>query len=351
VREVTAPPARDWVLHVDLDQFLASVELRRHPELVGLPVIVGGSGDPTEPRKVVACASYEARGFGVHAGMPLRSAARKCPDATFLPSDPPAYDEASDQVMGLLRDLGHPVEVWGWDEAYVGAHVADPVELAERIRTVIAAETGLICSVGISDNKQRAKVATGFGKPDGVYMLTDANWMEQMGARPVDALWSVGPKTTKKLADVGITTVRELANSDAELLTATFGPRTGLWLLLLAKGGGDTTVSAEPWIPRSRSHVITFPRDLTERAEMDAAIVDLAQQALDDVVSQGRIVTRVAVTVRTNTFYTRTKIRKLDEPSVDVEVITAAALRVLDLFELDRPVRLLGVRLELAPLE
>ncbi|MBI3689784.1 MAG: DNA polymerase IV, partial [Mycolicibacterium aromaticivorans] len=108
---MTAPPARDWVLHVDLDQFLASVELRRHTELVGLPVIVGGSGDPTEPRKGVTCASYEARGFGVHAGMPLRSAARKCPDATFLPSDPPAYDEASDQVMGLLRDLGHPVEV------------------------------------------------------------------------------------------------------------------------------------------------------------------------------------------------------------------------------------------------
>lgn len=346
---MTAPIARDWVLHVDLDQFLASVELRRHPELVGLPVIVGGSGDPTEPRKVVTCASYEARSFGVHAGMPLRSAARKCPDATFLPSDPPAYDEASDQVMGLLRDLGHPVEVWGWDEAYVGAHVEDPVELAERIRTVIAAETGLVCSVGISDNKQRAKVATGFGKPDGVYTLTDANWMEQMGARPVDALWGVGPKTAKKLAGLGITTVRELAHTDAELLTATFGPRTGLWLLLLAKGGGDTTVSAEPWIPRSRSHVVTFPRDLTERAEMDAAIVDLARQALADVVAQSRIVTRVAVTVRTNTFYTRTKIRKLDEPSVDGELITAAALRVFDLFELDRPVRLLGVRLELAP--
>ncbi len=346
---MTAPSARDWVLHVDLDQFLASVELRRHPELVGLPVIVGGSGDPTEPRKVVTCASYEARGFGVHAGMPLRSAARKCPDATFLPSDPPAYDEASDHVMGLLRDLGHPVEVWGWDEAYVGAHVADPVELAERIRTVIAAETGLVCSVGISDNKQRAKVATGFAKPNGVYLLTDANWMEQMGNRPVDALWGVGPKTAKKLDGIGITTVQQLARTDAELLTATFGPRTGLWLLLLAKGGGDATVSAEPWIPRSRSHVTTFPRDLTERAEMDAAVVDLARQALTDVVAQSRIVTRVAVTVRTNTFYTRTKIRKLDEPSVDGEVITTAALRVLDLFELDRPVRLLGVRLELAP--
>ena len=347
---MSAAEPRDWVLHVDLDQFLASVELRRHPELVGLPVIVGGSGDPTEPRKVVTCASYEAREFGVHAGMPLRSAARRCPDATFLPSDPAAYDEASDQVMGVLRDLGHPVEVWGWDEAYVGARVADPVALAETIRAQIAAETGLACSVGISDNKQRAKVATGFGKPDGIYTLTDANWMDVMGDRPVDALWGVGPKTAKKLGALGITTVWQLAHADAEQLTETFGPRTGLWLLLLAKGGGDSTVSAEPWIPRSRSHVLTFPRDLTERAEMDGAVVDLARQALADVVAQSRIVTRVAVTVRTNTFYTRTKIRKLDQPSVDADEICAAALRVLDLFDLDRPVRLLGVRLELAPL-
>ncbi|WP_172405554.1 DNA polymerase IV [Mycobacterium paraense] len=337
-----------WVLHVDLDQFLASVELRRHPELAGLPVIVGGSGDPAEPRKVVTCASYEAREFGVHAGMPLRTAARRCPDATFLPSDPPAYDAASDEVMGLLRDLGHPVEVWGWDEAYVGVTGADPTEVAEQIRTVISSETGLSCSVGISDNKQRAKVATGFAKPAGVFALTDANWMTVMAERPVDALWGVGPKTAKKLAALGITTVRELAHSDAELLTSTFGPRTGLWLLLLAKGGGDTEVSAEPWVPRSRSHVVTFPRDLTDRAEMDTAVTALARQALDDVLAGGRIVTRVAVTVRTATFYTRTKIRKLAAPTTDAQAITDAALRVLDLFELDRPVRLLGVRLELA---
>ena len=335
-----------WVLHVDLDQFLASVELRRHPELVGLPLIVGGSGDPTEPRKVVTCASYEAREFGVHAGMPLRAAARRCPDATFLASDPAAYDAASDQVMGLLRDLGHPVEVWGWDEAYVGV-TTDPEKVAEQIRTLISTETGLSCSVGISDNKQRAKVATGFAKPAGIYAMTDANWMTLMADRPVDALWGVGPKTAKKLAGLGITTVGGLAHSDGELLTSTFGPRTGLWLLLLAKGGGDTEVSAEPWVPRSRSHVVTFPRDLTDRAEMDAAITQLARQALDDVLASERVVIRVAVTVRTSTFYTRTKIRKLDQPTTDAAVIVAAALRILDLFELDRPVRLLGVRLEL----
>jgi DNA polymerase-4 len=336
-----------WILHVDIDQFLASVELGRHPELLGLPVIVGGSGDPTEARKVVTCASYEAREFGVHAGMPLRTAARRCPDATFLPSDPEAYDAASEQVMALLRDLGHPLEVWGWDEAYLGADVEDPDALAREIREVVASATGLSCSVGISDNKQRAKVATGFAKPAGIYTLTDSNWMTVMGDRPVDALWGVGPKTAKKLAGLDITTVWQLAHTDAELLTSTFGPRTGLWLLLLANGGGDDAVSSEPWVPRSRSHVVTFPQDLTDRAEMESAVTQLARRALSEVVADSRIVTRVAVTVRTNTFYTRTKIRKLDDPTTDASVIAAAALRVLDLFELDRPVRLLGVRLEL----
>jgi DNA polymerase-4 len=349
-----------WILHVDLDQFQAAVEVRRNPELEGLPIIVGGNGDPTEPRKVVTCASYPAREFGVHAGMPLRTASRKCPDAIFLPLDTDAYDEASEEVMGLLRDFGHPVEVWGWDEAYIGADLedsVDPEKLAEQIREVVAAGTGLSCSVGISDNKQRAKVATGFGKPSrtrganeasGIFTLTESNWMAVMGDREVDALWGVGPKTAKKLAGLGITTVADLAATDATLLTSTFGPTTGLWILLLAKGGGDTNVSAEPWVPRSRSHVVTFPHDLTERAEIEAAVVDLTRQTLTEVVAQGRVVTRVAVTVRTKTFFTRTKIRKLPAASTDGETVTKTALDLLDQFELDRPIRLLGVRLELA---
>jgi len=337
-----------WILHVDLDQFLASVEMRRHPELDGLPVIVGGSGDPTEPRKVVTCASYPARKFGVHAGMPLRTAARKCPDATFLPSDPAAYDAASEQVMDLLRGLGFPVEVWGWDEAYVGADVDDPVELAERIRSTIAAGAGLSCSVGISDNKQRAKVATGFAKPDGIYQLTDVNWMPVMGEREPGALWGIGPKTSKKLAGMGISTVAELTATHPDTLTAAFGPTTGLWLLLLAKGGGDTVVSAEPWVPRSRSHVVTFPTDLTDRAEMDSAVEELARRTLAEVVAESRVVTRVAVTVRNSAFFTRTKIRKLAAPTTEADPVVRAALQVLDLFEIDRPIRLLGVRLELA---
>ena len=228
-----------------------------------------------------------------------------------------------------------------------GAEVTIPVEVAEKIRAVVSAETGLSCSVGISDNKQRAKVATGFAKPAGIFQLTDANWMTLMGDRPVDALWGVGPKTSKKLAALDITTVGQLAHTDGELLTSTFGPRTGLWLLLLAKGGGDTDVSASRGCPvpaamssRSRATSPNAPK-------WTSAVIELAQHALDDVRASARIVTRVAVTVRTATFYTRTKIRKLDAPTTDADVITAAALRVLDLFELDRPVRLLGVRLEL----
>lgn len=343
------PMSPRWVLHVDLDQFQAAVEVRRNPELAGLPVIVGGNGDPNEPRKVVTCASYPARAFGVHAGMPLRTAARKCPDATFLPLDTDAYDEASEEVMGLLRDFGHPVEVWGWDEAYVGADEStDPFQLAEQIREVVAAGTGLSCSVGISDNKQRAKVATGIGKPAGIFSLTEDNWMAVMGDREVDALWGVGPKTAKKLAGMGITTVADLAATDAQLLTSTFGPTTGLWILLLAKGGGDTEVSAQPWVPRSRSHVITFPEDLTDPAEIDAAVVKLARTTLAEIIDQDRVVTRVSVTVRTKTFFTRTKIRKLPSAGNDEQTIVTTALELLHQFELDRPIRLLGVRLELA---
>ena len=327
--------------------------MRRNPELAGLPIIVGGNGDPSEPRKVVTCASYPARKFGVHAGMPLRTAARKCPDATFLPLDTAAYDEASEEVMNLLRDLGHPVEVWGWDEAYVGAPTStNPIELAEQIREVIAAETGLSCSVGISDNKQRAKVATGFGKPAGIYQLTEDNWMAVMGDREVDALWGVGPKTAKKLAGMGITTVADLAATDATLLTSTFGPTTGLWILLLAKGGGDTNVSAEPWVPRSRSHVITFPRDLTDRTEIDSAVIELAHQTLDrDRRAGPRRHTGGGDRAHQYVLHPHQDPQARATATTDADAITQTALELLGQFELDRPIRLLGVRLELVPPE
>ncbi|WP_410592576.1 DNA polymerase IV [Amycolatopsis sp. lyj-23] len=334
-----------WVLHVDLDQFIAAVEIARHPELRGKPVVVGGNGDPTE-RAVVATASYEAREFGVQSGMPLRIAARRCPDAVFLPSDPDAYLEVSARVMAAVRELPVVLEVLGWDEAFVGAETPDPEALAASIKEKIATETGLSCAVGIGDNKLRAKLATGFGKPGGIYRLTQENWWDVMAARPTDALWGIGGKTAKKLASLGIHTVLDLAGADPAELAARFGPKTGPWLRLLGGGISDAEVSATPWVARSRSRETTFQRDLTDPAEMAAEISALANRVAQDVVEEGRPAARVAVKVRFVPFLTHTHSITLPEPTSDAAELDRAAREVLGMFELTRAVRLLGVRAE-----
>jgi DNA polymerase-4 len=337
-----------WVLHVDLDQFQAAVERLRRPELDGRPIIVGGNGEPSEPRKVVTCASYEAREFGVHAGMPLRAAFRRCPDAAFLPLDAPAYEAASAQVIATLRGFPVEVEVWGWDEAFLGGAGAagDPGELARDVQIAVAEGCGLSCSIGIGDTKLRAKLATGFAKPAGISRLDRHNWMPVMAARPTDALWGVGRRTAAKLSSRGIRTVGELAASDSTLLAEWFGPTIGPWLRQLALGGGAGTVRSEPRTARSRSHVITFARDLTDRAEMARRLEEMARGLAAEVVADGRTVRRVATTVRTATFYTRSRITTLPAPTQDADTIAYAAAALLDRFELDRPVRLLGVRVE-----
>ncbi|WP_063063649.1 DNA polymerase IV [Nocardia violaceofusca] len=381
-----------WLLHVDLDQFQAAVEFRRHPELRGQPVIVGGNGDPNEPRKVVTCASYPARAFGVRAGMPLRTAVRKCPDGVFLPLDMTTYEEASDEVMEVLRRFPVRVEVLGWDEAFLAADTDDPESLAREIRSAIA-ELNLTCSIGIGDNKLRAKLATGFAKsvgkgtdakvadstdtevegtaadevagPEhsegeaavaprtepgaGIFRLTAENWNELMAHRPTSALWGIGTRIAQRMSALGIDTVAQLAAADRNVLAAEFGPATGPYLWVLGHGAGDTDVVTEPRIPVGRSKSETFPHDLTDREEIRAQVARLAREVAEEMAAAGRIGTRVGVTVRTNTFYTRTKQKKLPEPTIDAETITAVALEIVDRFELDRPVRLLGVRLELVP--
>ena len=342
--------ARDWILHVDLDQFIAAVEVGRRPELRGRPVVVGGAGDPTQGRAVVATASYEARAFGVGSGMPLRTAFRRCPDAVFLPSDPAAYEEASARVMATLRGFPVVVEVWGWDEAFLGARTDHPEALAAELQRAVLAATGLACSVGVGDNKQRAKLATGFAKPAGVYRLTAENWTAVMAGRPTDALWGIGRKTARKLAELGLVTVADLAAADPAELARRFGPAIGPWLRHLAHGAGDTRVVAEPWEPRSRSRETTFPQDLTERAEIDERVAALAAELAHEAEATGRLVTRVAVKVRFAPFFTRTRIRTLPSPTGDPAAIESAALTVLDRFDHTRPVRLLGVRVEFSRL-
>ena len=335
----------DWVLHVDLDQFIAAVEVARRPELRGRPVVVGGAGDPTQ-RGVVATASYEAREFGVHSGMPLRTAAKRCPDCVFLATDAPAYQEVSDRVMAALRTLPAVVEVLGWDEAFLGARTADPEALAGQVRRTVAAATGLDCSVGIGDNRLRAKLATGFAKPAGVYRLTRDNWVEVMAHRPTDALWGIGRRTAARLAAAGFTTVADLARADPAELAARFGPALGPWYRDLALGASGTEVTATPHRARSRSREVTFQHDLTDRAEIAAHLVALAEQVAADVVAEGRPAVRVAVKVRFAPFTTRTTSRTLPAPTSAAADLAEAARGLLDRFPELRPVRLLGVRAE-----
>ncbi|MGW4485206.1 DNA polymerase IV [Amycolatopsis sp. NPDC004368] len=337
-----------WVLHVDLDQFIAAVEVARRPELRGRPVVVGGHGDPAE-RAVVATASYEAREFGVQSGMPLRLAAKRCPDAVFLPTDAPVYQEVSDRVMARLRELPVVVEVLGWDEAFLGLDSDDPEAFAAEVRAAVADETGLSCSVGIGDNKLRAKLATGFAKPAGIFRLTQENWWAVMAERPPDALWGIGRKTAKKLAEAGFTTVLQLAGARADDLAARFGPRLGPWYRVLAGGIGDAEVTATPYVARSRSRETTYQQDLTDPARIAEEIDGLAERVVRDVVAEGRPAARVAVKVRFAPFHTHTHSITLPEPTSDAAAIGRAAREVLGMFTLGRPVRLLGVRAEFPP--
>ncbi|WP_420124695.1 DNA polymerase IV [Nakamurella sp.] len=339
-----------WFRHVDLDQFQVSAELLRRPELRGRAVVVGGDGDPTRARQVVTCASYEARALGVRAGLPLRVAGRKAPDAVYLPLDLAYYEVVSGQVMDTLRATGGPVEVWGWDEAFLGADATDPEALARTVQSQVRDATGLPCSIGVGDNKLRAKVATGFGKPAGVYRLTAANWMAVMGDRPVRALWGVGARGAARFAEHGIRTVAELAGADPADLAVWWGPTTGPRYRALARGEGETSIRTEPWIARSRSHQTTYPEDLTTRPDIERELRVLAARVVADVVAEGRTITKVAVIVRSTAFFTESHVRTLAAATTAVGDVADAAVALLDRFELRRPTRLLGVRADLAPL-
>ena len=332
-----------------MDSFLAAVEVRRRPELRGRPVVVGGDGDPTRPRQVVATASYEARAYGVRSGMPMQRALRKCPDAVFLPSDHPAYDAASAEVMNVLRGFGYPVEVWGWDEAFLGARLEVPDELARAVRSAVHDRTGLTCAVGIGDTKERAKMATSFAKAatEHIYRLDSTNWMSTMGNRDVVELWGIGKRTAARLAAHGLHTVTDLALADSEDLAGWFGPTIGPHLRRLARGGGSRMITTEPWLARSKSRQVTYPSDLTDTAAIADQVVAMARELTAEVTADGRLVTHVGVTVRTKTFFTQIKTGKLPEPTTDPDIVEAGARRVLARFEITRPVRLLGVRLDL----
>ena len=349
------------MLHVDLDQFLAAVEVLRHPELAGLPVVVGGRGDPTE-RGVVSTASYEARAFGVGSGMPLRVAARKCPDAVFLPVDREVYDAASGEVMATLRSLtwgGVPVvlEVLGWDEAFLAAgpdhgELGDPREYAAQIHDAVL-DDDRSALLGRHRRQQAARQdRDGLRQaPRGV--AADGGQLAGGDGRPADDR-PVGDRRQDAASDwprSASTRSTSSPDSDVRVLAAEVGPSTGPWLHRLGRGEDSSPVDATPWVPRAHGREETFQTDLEDWGEVADAVRRITRRAVDDIDREGRPAARVGLKIRLKPFITLSRSLTLPEPTNDPEALAEAAVSLLERVEHDRAVRLLGVRLEMVPPE
>ncbi len=329
------------IAHLDMDAFYASVELRRRPELRGKPVVVCGSG----PRAVVTTASYEARRLaGIHSAMPAAVARRRLPDAVYLKPDFPAYREASARVMDVLRANAETVEVVGLDEAYLDlSGLFAPKATMRRIVTEIREDTGLTCSVGISENRLLAKIVSELGKPAGLVVLSREEALERFAASPPGLVPGIGPKTVEKLERMGIRSLADLRAHDPVALERAFGPRMGRWLPARARFEDGTPV--EPVREtKSQSAETTFDVDVADRVEMAKHVAALAKELCRRLRSRDLAGRTIGIKVRLDDWTNVTRAHTLDEPTDDPDVVAPVALELLRAYAPPRPVRLLGVR-------
>jgi DNA polymerase IV len=328
------------VAHLDADAFYVSVELNRHPELRGLPVVVSGTG----PRAVVTTASYEARRFGVGSAMPAARARRLCPQAVFLPPDGSHYREVSKRMMDVVRSHVERVEVAGLDEVYLDlSGLYSPRAAMRRILAEVKQATELVCSVGIGPNKLVAKVASDAEKPAGFVVLT----REEACARFADAspglIPGIGPKTVMRLEAMGLKTLRDLARAPEQLLVERFGPNHGRDLLCRARFEHDGEVSeARKMVSESRER--TFDYDIHDLARLHEVLEQMAVELCASLAAHDNHGCTIGIKVRLDDFSTVTRARTLDEPTCDPKQVTRVALALLDRYSPPRPVRLLGVR-------
>ncbi|HEX6116821.1 MAG TPA: DNA polymerase IV [Solirubrobacterales bacterium] len=330
------------ICHVDMDAFYASIELLRHPELRGKPVIVAGSTDPGS-RGVVMTATYEARKFGVGSALPLVTARRRCPQAVVLPSDMELYRRGSRKVMEVLRGFSDLVEVAGLDEAYVDLTGSPaPKARARQIKRDVLAATKLVCSIGLAPNKLLAKIASDLDKPDGFRVLRREDMLDAVGERPASLLPGVGPKTYERLERAGIRTVADLAGASDELLGATLGPRNGPALRARANGIDDRPVVTGRE-PKSESRETTFDVDIDDSVELHGHLDRLLDPLCERLVRGGYRGRTVTLKIRLAPFRTFTRSRTIGEATNDRDVVGRTAHDLLERFERDAPVRLLGV--------
>jgi DNA polymerase-4 len=332
------------ILHVDMDAFYASIELRDRPELAGRPVAVGGRADK---RGVIAAASYAAREFGVHSAMPTAQALRLCPELVLLPADFDKYTGASHQIMDIFRRYTPLVEPLSLDEAFLDVAgcerlFGDAEAIGRAIKTDILKETGLVASIGIAPSKFLAKLASGLDKPDGFRVIQPEEIRSVLDPLAVSAIFGVGERTAKRLESLGVTTVAQLASRPRAEVMREFGA-SGAWIHDLAHGIDPRRVN-----PRreEKSHGLerTFERDISDREELRLLLYEFCEEVSHELRHRGLRGRTVTLKARYWNFKTVTRSRSLDLPVNIGKRIYATARELLDKLP-DGPLRLLGVQL------
>ncbi|WTW94443.1 DNA polymerase IV [Streptomycetaceae bacterium NBC_01309] len=342
------PTPLPTVMHVDMDAFYASVEIRRRPELVGRPVVVGALG----ARGVVLSATHDVRAYGVYAGQPVGRARRLCPQAVYLPPDHDEYARVSDNVMAMLRSLTPTVEPLSLDEAFLdlGGSLrrlgGDPVRIGEMIRARIADEQGITCSVGVASTKFVAKLAGATVKPDGLRVVRDHEAVAFLHPLPVSRLWGVGERTEAVLTRLGLHTVGDIAHTPRATLCRALGQAAGRTLHALAWGRDERpVVPSEP--ERSMGHEETFPADVDDPEVVRRALLRLATRTGARLRAAGLAGRTVSIKVRFSDFTTLTRSKTLREATdVGREIYTTACALHAGLGLERARLRLVGVRME-----
>jgi DNA polymerase-4 len=336
---------RKCIMHVDMDAFFVSVELRTRPELRGKPVIVGF---PAE-RSVVLSASYEARAFGVKSAMPMAVAMRMCPQAVIIEPRHKVYYEVSAQLMEIFESVTELVEPLSVDEAFLdvtGAirRLGPPRAIGELIRSKVAAELGITASVGIAETKFVAKIASTRCKPDGLLLIGPDQTVPYLHSLPVGALWGIGAKTAEVLARMGIRTVADVAATPVSSLRKMLGA-TGVHVHQLAWGQDPRPVTPVR-LEKSIGAEETFAVDTADDALLHRELLRLAHRTAGRLRSSGMVARTIALKLRFADFSTITRSRTVQTPVDSAQLIYGVALQLLG--SVDRPmtVRLVGVRAE-----
>jgi DNA polymerase-4 len=313
------------ILHVDMDAFFASVEVRDQPELAGKPVVVGAVGG----RGVVLSATYEARTFGVRSAMPVSRAQRLCPQAIFVPPRHGVYGAASREIMALFRGVTPEVEPLSLDEAFLDVRGAirrlgRPAGIARYIRASVHGQYGLTCSVGVATTKFVAKLASTISKPDGLRVVPAAEVLGFLHPLPAGALWGVGERTGEVLARFGLRTVGDIARTPLDTLRRELGSAAGAHLHALAWGRDPRPVLSR--VPdKSIGAEETFASDVADPEVIRRELLRLSERTAQSLRSGGYVARTVVVKLRLATFKTITRSRTLPAPTDVAQQIYATA--------------------------